>query len=215
MFDFARSILVFVAAWLGLSAALAADLKVLALFPGKAMFQSEGQRKLVKQGESFGGYKLIAAHSRAATVLTPEGEEKQLKLSQSLHSSYKPKDPDVARIYADRGGMFRIDGSINGQSVDFLVDTGASYIAMSEAQARKLGLLYRSGRRSVAQTASNLIDTWELTLASVRVGDIELRNVKAAVLEGNYPNSILLGMSFLQRVDIQRSGSMMLLQQKY
>jgi len=215
MLDFAPLVRLVLILFLFSASASAASLKVLALFPGKALLQSGGQSKLIKQGESFAGFKLIEAHARAAVVETADGERQSLKLSQSLQSSFKAKTQSVARIYADRGGMFRIDGSINGQSVDFLVDTGASFIAMSETQARALGLPYLSARRGVAQTASDVIETWELTLPEVRVGEIKLRNVKAAVVTGEYPKTILLGMSFLQRLDIERSGSMMLLKQKY
>ena len=83
--------------------------------------------------------------------------------------------------------------------MQFLVDTGATSIAMNENEARRLGIDYRvDGKPMVASTASGTSRGWRVTLDRVKIGGIELLGVEAAVIEGGYPTEALLGMSFPQ-----------------
>ena len=112
--------------------------------------------------------------------------------------------------------MYATAGFINGQPVNFLVDTGATWIAMNSHQARSLGINFRFlGKRGHVSTANGVVPIYRVTLAKVRVGEIELTNVAAGVLEGNSPEEVLLGNSFLNRVEMQRQGQVMLLKQKF
>jgi len=96
--------------------------------------------------------------------------------------------------------------------VNFLVDTGATNIAMNEIVAGRLGIDFRySGTPTRVSTASGIAPAHNVTLASVRVGDIELKNIRATVLEGQYPREVLLGMSFLSRVELERKGKLTIL----
>ncbi|MDH3871316.1 MAG: TIGR02281 family clan AA aspartic protease, partial [Gammaproteobacteria bacterium] len=97
-----------------------------------------------------------------------------------------------------------------------LVDTGATQIAMNDAQARRLGIDYRvTGEPTAITTASRVERAWAVMLDSVKVGDINLRNVSAIVLEGPQPDQVLLGMSFLGRLEIRNDGQLMTLRRKY
>jgi aspartyl protease family protein len=96
--------------------------------------------------------------------------------------------------------------------VEFLLDTGASTVAMNTGHARRLGIDYEDGRPVSGQGASEVSQAWHVVLDEVGVGQIKVRNVDAVVMKkSGYPN-ILLGMSFLERMDIERRGRVMVLE---
>ena len=112
--------------------------------------------------------------------------------------------------------MFRSVGCINGLPVGFLFDTGASSVAMNSAQARRLGIDFRvQGDSTYVTTASQVVQAFRLTLERVKVGNIELHNVKGIVIDGPQPDEVLLGMSFLGRLDMRNEGDRLLLKKKY
>jgi aspartyl protease family protein len=100
--------------------------------------------------------------------------------------------------------------------VDFLVDTGASAIAMNAAQARRLGIDYLvEGNSTFVTTASDVIRAYKVSLEVVRVGAIERRNVEALVMEGAQPDEVLLGMSFMGQLEISNQGNRLILRRRY
>lgn len=111
------------------------------------------------------------------------------------------------------GGHFMAQGAINGKSVNFMVDTGATTIAMSAADAQRLGLTFDGGRRGLANTAGGSVPVYEVQLNSVRVGDVEVYNLSASVLQAQMP-FILLGNNFLSRFNMRREGDTMRLDKK-
>jgi aspartyl protease family protein len=112
--------------------------------------------------------------------------------------------------------MFRTVGSINGLTVRFLVDTGATTLAINAAEARRLGIDYRFvGRKGVVQTAAGNVPAYHLNLDLVRVGDIIQRQVPAVVIEGDSPDHVLLGMSFLGRLEMENTGQALHLREKF
>ncbi len=106
-------------------------------------------------------------------------------------------------------------GSINGRPVRFLIDTGANIIAMNSRMARNLGIDFSGGKIMTATTAGGAIRSWEVILGAVQVGEIRVTNVQGAVLEGEFPKDILLGMSFLRRVKIQENAGLMVLTSQF
>jgi aspartyl protease family protein len=112
--------------------------------------------------------------------------------------------------------MFKTVGSINGLPVGFLVDTGATAVAMNADEARRLGIDFRvEGESTWVATASAVSRAFSVTLARVKVGDIELHNVGAIVLDGPQPRDVLLGMTFLQRLEMHNQGDHLTLRKKY
>lgn len=193
----------------------AADIVVLGLFKNKAIVQIDGKQRTLKKGKaSPEGVTLISADSETA-ILEINGKQKEFKLGRHIGTSYKQKKLAEAKIMPVNG-MYTITGFINGQPVKFLVDTGATWIAMNVHQARSLGINFRYlGKRGHVSTANGVVPIYRITLDKVRVGEIELTNVAAGVLEGNSPKEVLLGNSFLNRVEMQRQGQVMLLKQKF
>ena len=193
----------------------AADIIVLGLFKGRAIVKIDGTQRTLKKGKaSPEGVILISADSQVA-ILEVNGEQQEFKLGRHVGTSFKKKENAEAKIMPTQG-MYLTTGFINGRSVKFLVDTGATWIAMNIHQARSLGINFRFvGKRGFASTANGTAPFYHVTLDKVKVGEIELTNVAAAVMEGNSPSEVLLGNSFLNRVEMQRQGQVMLLKQKF
>jgi aspartyl protease family protein len=99
--------------------------------------------------------------------------------------------------------------------VTFLVDTGASTIALNSATAKRIGIDYTKGRPGMATTASGYTRVYSVKLDSVKVGEIVLRNVDAGVIDGPQPETPLLGMSFLNALEMKRDGDKMELTRRY
>ena len=195
----------------------AADIRVMGLFSDMAIIKIDGQQFKLRKGESTPqGIKLLDADSDAATFLV-NGKKLTLSLgtASSVTTSFAKREQVEARIMRQHG-MYSVGGSVNKQPVNFLVDTGATWVAMNSATAKRLGINFRyTGTPGWANTANGPVKTYKVNLDSVRVGDIELTNVQGAVLDGASPRDILLGMSFLNRVEMQRDGELLLLRKKW
>lgn len=189
---------------------------VTALFDGKAMVEIDGKRRMLSVGQtSPEGVTLVSANS-ASAVLEIDGKKGTYRLGSRIGGHYTSPDHNSVRILPDRAGMYRVSGSINGHPVPFLVDTGATLVAMNATDARGLGIDYRlKGQPMVVNTASGQARAYRVELDEVTVGNITVRNVAAAVVDGDSPDHVLLGMTFLGRLDLERSGSVMVLTQKY
>lgn len=204
----------FLVCFLLLNAVLAGpSVRVLALFPGKAMLEIDGKRKVMAAGARHpSGVRLISADTTQA-VVEIDGRREQLRLGSTVSSRYaKPQQHEI-RIIKDtaRGGYF-VDGLINGQPVRFLVDTGATTIAMSERHAARLGLAHRvDGVRVSVGTASGRTVGHHVTLKKLSVGGLRLRDVGAVVIDGDSPQHILLGMNVLGQLQMDQRENLLIL----
>lgn len=183
-------------------------LSVVALFKDKAMVAIDGKQRLLRKGQrSPEGVLLVSADARGA-VLEIDGVQKSYQLGRQISTNFKKAAKSAPlRIWPTGNGMYVVSGTINGFPVRFLVDTGATAIAMNRNDARRLGINFRvDGEPSQASTASGVVRTYNVTLKQVKVGHLELRDVTAAVVDGDFPSDILLGNTFLNRVDMQREG---------
>ena len=193
----------------------ASRIEVQALFGGKAMLMIDGQRRTLSIGEtSPEGVKLVNADSKHA-VLEVDGNTKSYKPGGAISLSYAKPEHLEEMVYADDRGMFRSVGTINGRTVRFLLDTGATTVAMNKSQARQLGVDYRmKGERIVVSTASANVKGYRVRLKSVSLGNIKQRNVEAMVIDGDHPGPILLGMSFLGNLKVEKEGKAMTIRQR-
>ena len=186
------------------------------LFRDRAILEIDGKQRLLRAGQtSPEGVKLISADSHKALVEN-QGKQSTLTLGHSISSNFSAPRQQRLKIIPDVRGMYRTTGSINGYPVKFIVDTGATLVSMNSRQARRLGIDYRViGDPAVSTTASGYSNIYRIRLKRVKVGEIELRNIEAAVHEGDFPPVTLLGMSFLGQLDIQSSGDGLELKRKY
>jgi aspartyl protease family protein len=193
----------------------ATEVNVVGLFNGKAMLSLDGARpQMLSAGQTTAqGVKLISADSREA-VLEIDGKRKTLGMGQSL--SYAASSGGTSKsvaLSADGRGHFFAQGSVNGGVTRFMVDTGATYVSLSGAEARRLGIDYQKGARGMMSTANGAVPAYRITLNTVKIGDVSVNQVEASVHEA--PMEItLLGMSFLNRVEMRREGSTLTLTKK-
>ncbi len=173
-----------------------------------------GVPRKLNVGQLAAGVRLVSVAGDRATV-EAGGKRRILILGQQQGIGGAPAaGRQSAVIAADGGGHFLADGQVNGSYVRFLVDTGATTVALPAQDAIRLGIDYRKGRRGVTQTANGSAPVYSVTLDSVKVGNIELHAVDAVVLEGGL-SFALLGMSFLNRVEMTREGATMTLLRRY
>lgn len=191
-------------------------IRVEALFPGRAMVSVDGKRRLLKLGKpSPEGLLLISADSREA-VIEVEGERRSYLLGAHVSTLYAQPETVSAKIWRDESGSYTTVGSINGRMVKFLVDTGASAVAMHSIDAKRLGIAYKvEGDPIYVSTANGTAPGYEVELERVQVGDIVLRQVRGFVIDAPGSDHILLGMSFLNRVQMEDQGKVLMLHQKF
>jgi aspartyl protease family protein len=192
------------------------DIRVVGLFKDRAVVLIDGKQRMLQVGQSSPeGVKLLAADSESA-LLEVDGERFRAVLDGRVSMHSRPPANEEVQIWRNPQGMYATTGSINGLPVSMLVDTGATQVAMNDAQARRLGIDYRVvGEPAAITTASRRERAWAVTLDTVKVGSIELRNVEGVVLEGAQPQTVLLGMSYLGRLEIHNDGRLLSLQRKY
>ena len=198
-------------------------LNLLALFEEKALLFIDGKRVMLTVGESSpGGIKLLEADSERAVVLV-NGVREELYLgavvnfpdSGPVEAVPAWEGPQSVSLWADSNGFFYASGSIDGFPVRFLVDTGATTVAISSDLAGRIGIDLSRGQRGIATTASGVTGMVRVILPSVTVGDLTLREVEAGVLMGSFPAEPLLGMSFLGQLDMVREGDRMDLKRRF
>lgn len=193
----------------------APDIRVNGLMPNQAVVTIDGKQRILKVGApSPEGVSLIAADSQKA-VLEWQGERLERALTREISSTYTDRTEEEARIQRGRDNHFFTTGSINGQPVSFMVDTGAFAIAMAPAEADRLHLNWRQGERFVANTAGGGTPSYKVMLESVSVGGITLHNIVAAVIVSDSAGDILLGMSFLEKTEMREENNTLVLRKKY
>ncbi|MCG7897725.1 MAG: TIGR02281 family clan AA aspartic protease [Candidatus Thiodiazotropha lotti] len=205
--------------WLSLTASPAIGVErivVEALFADKAMVSIDGVRRLLKLNKpSPEGVLLISASSKQA-VIEVDGKRDTYQLGGHISSQFSKPEQVTAKVWRDLAGAYSTVGTINGLTVNFLVDTGATAVAMNTSQAKRLGVQYRyKGKPIMVNTANGVTKGYEVTLDRVQVGDITLRRVKGFVIEGSGPGRVLLGMSFLNRVKMDDQGDVLVLEKRF
>lgn len=209
--------------WLGIATLLvgtlllpvraAENIVVHGLLKNMAIVSIDGERHVLKSNEPpIKGIKLISANSEEA-VVDVNGERQVLRIGKHIATQFKPpSQKSQLSIAPDQYGMYRRHGNINGFQVEFLIDTGATFIAMNEKTAKRIGLDYKlNGKVGETQTASGVAKAWYLQLDRVTLGKLQLSDVDAAVIKGEYPKDVLLGNSFLNQLDLEREGKLLVL----
>lgn len=198
--------------WLA-SAALAQSVSLAGTMGEKALLVIDGRLQVLAVGQRAGGVQLLSLVNGVA-VVDSDGGSRRLRVGDAPARLAGGPAPAAAReivIPASTGGHFVTSGSIDGHAVRFMVDTGATLVAIGQADAERLGLDYRDGQRLQSQTANGMVVVHAVTLRSLRVGEVELHDVPAVVVPAAMP-LVLLGNSFLGRFQLQRDNDVMRLQ---
>jgi aspartyl protease family protein len=203
------------AALIAAGPALATDLSLVGAIGDKAavIAVDGGAPRTIKVGQKLGNVTLIAVDKERA-IVEVDGKRRVLLRGQTYSTSAGTSDRQSVTLAADRAGHFVTDGQVNGGTVRFLVDTGATAIALPASDAKRLGIDYRKGKPGVTQTAAGAVPIYVVRLDTVRVGGIELQAVDAIVIEQGL-GVALLGMTFLNRVEMKRDGHTMTLTRRF
>ena len=181
----------------------------------KAVLVIDGQPATLAVGETARGVRLLRLDAGEAQV-ERGGVTSTLRLGAAptaLAGSARGAAAAASEIVipVGPGGHFVTSGSINDRPVRFMVDTGATMVALSRAEADRIGLDLGGAQRGTSQTAGGTVPVLALTLGRIRIGEVEVSNVQAIVVPGELPN-VLLGNSFLQRFQMRRENDLMRLE---
>lgn len=211
---------VFVAALLAAACSLAAATESVSLqgmLGNRALLIVNGAPpKGVAPGEAHMGVKVLSTLGDQA-VLEIDGKRHTLRVGDAPANVGGPMVASRGTrivLAAGSGGHFITPGAINGKPVNFLVDTGATTVALGAMEAQRLGIEFRNGQAGQASTANGVVPSWRIKLASVRIGDVEVREVDASVLSGSMPY-VLLGNSFLNRFQMKRENDQLVLERRF
>jgi aspartyl protease family protein len=184
---------------------------------GKALLVVDGgPPKSVAVGQSHRGVKVLAVDAAQAEVEI-NGARQTLRLGQgpvSAEEAAPAADNQRIVLQAVSNGHFMAQGQINGGSVRFMVDTGASFVALSAAEAQRLGINLKTAQPAMMGTANGATQAWRVKLNSVRVGHVTVHEVDAVVMPAAMPY-VLLGNSFLTRFQMTRTNDQLVLERRY
>lgn len=190
----------------------AAEVSLAGVSASRAVFVVDGTTRILRPGQTLStGIKLLAVEGDGAK-LEHLGRTIVLRVGQRLPGA--PLEEQTVSLQANPQGHFFVTGSVNGEAIRFLVDTGATMVSLGASDARRIGIRTDGGETSYAQTAAGVVAVTRVRLDRVVVGDIELDGIDALV-HGNDLPIALLGMSFLNRTDMRRAGSTMTLKKRY
>jgi aspartyl protease family protein len=194
----------------------ATSVTVVGLFPGKAVVVINGQapRTLSVGEKTSDGVTLVATTSDTATMEI-DGKRHKLDVGQHYAAPASASKGQGVTLGANSQGHFITLGQINGRTVQFLVDTGATSVSIPASVAESAGIDYRKGQRGFTQTANGVAAAYKIVFDSVTVGDVTLYQVDGIVMEGKGMDVALLGMSFLNRMEMKRDGAQMTLVKRF
>ncbi len=196
--------------------AQAQEVNIHGLSDGRAVASvGPGKPKVLRPGDTLTeGIKLIRADSLSATFFI-HGKKQSFTMGQNIAVSATTSSAAEVTLIADAAGHFFAEGTINGGSIRFLVDTGASKVFLSAQDARRLGIDYLKGQAAYSETAGGTIRVYRVKLDTVRIGEVSVSNVDAVVSEKDPMSFALLGMSFLNRMRMDRDGDQLTLTKRF
>ncbi|MGP1426003.1 MAG: retropepsin-like aspartic protease family protein [Ottowia sp.] len=204
------------AALLAAPPAAAQNVSLQGMMGGKALLVINGGRPCaLAPGESAQGVKVISAGGEQAVVMA-DGKQLTLRVGATpvdLGGASSPGSGRRVVLSADTRDHFVTNGSINDRAVQFMVDTGATTLAIGQAEAERIGLDYKGGQPVGMHTANGVVRGWLIRAGKVRVGDVTVHDVETVVTPLPMP-AVLLGNSFLNRFNMRREGSQMTLEKR-
>jgi aspartyl protease family protein len=193
--------------------AMAADVSFVGAIGDKAaiLVIDGGAPRTLKVGQKSGPVTVVSVE-RERAVVDIEGERRTLPRGQHFQAGASDRQRTV--LAADGRGHFIAEGAVNGKPIRFVVDTGATVVALPASEAVRLGIDYRKGRPGSTRTAGGPVPVYRLVFDTVKVGAIELHAVEGLVIEQGL-DIALLGMSFLSRVEMKNEGQTMTLLRRF
>ena len=211
-----RSRWLWIAALAAATSAHGTDVNVIGLFPGKVVLVvNRGAPRTLAVGDKTPEGVRVVAVTREGAVLEIDGKRHTLEMGQHFESAELTGSRNSVTLPADSRGQFIASGMVNGGHMRFLVDTGATFVSIPAAEARRLNIDYRRGEPGRSMTANGPVTVYRVVLASVTLGDVTVYNVEGTVHEMPGMDLALLGMSFLNRTEMRREGASLTLIKRY
>jgi aspartyl protease family protein len=197
--------------------AAAQDVTLAGSMGQKALLVIDGQPHTLAVGQSAMGVTLLQLGDGQAQVQRGSSSATLRLGAAPARLSGTTQVPSAAQeivLPVGLGGHFTSAGAINGRAVQFMVDTGATLVALSQSEAERIGLDWRGGPRALTQTANGPVPVHRVSLGKVRVGEVEVSNVEAVVMPAQM-SYVLLGNSFLGRFQMRRENDVLRLERKH
>lgn len=175
-----------------------------------------GAPKALAAGDTHQGVKVVSVAPDQA-VVEVKGKRQTVQLGGapvSIGGGLGGAQGTAIILTAGSGGHFVTAGAVNGRAVQFLVDTGATSVAMGADEARRLGVKFEQGQKMYMSTANGTVPSYRVSLTSLRIQDVEVFNVEATVSPMGMPY-ILLGNSFLTRFQMKRENDTLTLTKRF
>ncbi len=199
--------------------AQAADINLIGIFGSRATLMVDGGKpRTLAVGESTPDKIRLLSIANDSAVIEIDGRRETLHMgNQRIAAARANSDAPRVMLTGDAKGHYLTTVAVNGVSMQFLVDTGATSVTISAADAARANINFRLGERANMQTANGLVSAWRVKLDTVKLGDITLNNVDGVVMEGNALGGRygLLGMSFLNRTEMRREGDQLMLIKRF
>jgi len=197
---------------------LAAHVALVGIFGSKAVLVVDGGRpRTLSVGQKTPeSVKLVAISAKTNSVrIETDGVEQTLGLGETpVRAENEPSSDATLTLTADSQGHHFAEGNINGASLRFIVDTGATTISLGMSDAKRARINLERATPVAMQTANGKVKAWMVQLDTVKVGPLVMHGVEATVLDSDLPVA-LLGMSFLQRTQMNREGTQLTLRKRY
>jgi aspartyl protease family protein len=191
--------------------AIAHDVALAGLMGSRAalLVVNGGKPQTVQLGKaSFEGVEVIRISPPSEVVVKVGSDQRTLRLGEQALRLVGVR-PQLL-LEADAQGHFFVEGAVNGAPMRFLIDTGATLLSMSRADAIRARLDLDNAQPITTMTADGPVRSWKVRADEVRVGGVIVQKVDVSVLEASLP-MVLLGMSFLTRVELRQDGRQMTL----
>lgn len=201
-----------------LSPAFAADINLIGIFGAKATLMVDGGKpRTLAVGETSPEKIRLLSVGIDSAVVEIDGKRETLHLgNQRIAAARNSGSVQRVVLSGDAQGHFITTATINGASIQVLVDTGATSVAISTEAARRANVRYTIAERGLTQTANGVVPVYRVKFDTIKIGDITLNNVDGTVMEGDALSSFgLLGMSFLSRTEMRRDGDTLTLTKRY
>ena len=166
----------------------------------------------IATGETHQGVRVISVEKEQALVEV-DGARRSLRLGEAPVSVGSRTGGRRVVLMADARGHFINTGMINGTRMQYMVDTGASTVAIGKPDADRMGLQYTKGQPVQMNTANGVAQGWLIRLDSVRIGDVEVYGVEAVVTPQSMPY-VLLGNSLLGAFQMTRTNDQLVLEKR-
>jgi aspartyl protease family protein len=167
----------------------------------------------VGEGAGTGEMGLLGMSFLSRLSMTRDGNQLRLSHKEAARGAADTRPQFV--LTEKRAGLYTAEVKVNGVSLPFLVDTGATQVAIDIAMARRIGLNFEKGTPAMSHTANGMVRSWRIKLDSVSLGPIAQYNVDATVVDGPGIGPGLLGMTFLSRLEMKREGETMVLIKRF